>query len=36
MSKRTFVALPGDGVGKLLLKEAIRVLDTAGFEAQYE
>jgi len=36
MSKRTIVALPGDGVGKLVLKEAIRVLEAAGFEAQYE
>src|SRR6056297_1097082 len=36
MSKRTIVALPGDGVGKLVLKEAIRVLDAAGFKAQYE
>ena len=36
MSKRTIVALPGDGVGKLVLKEAIRVLEAAGFDAQYE
>ena len=29
MSKRTIVALPGDGVGKLVLEQAIRVLDAA-------
>ena len=26
MSKRTIVALPGDGIGKTVLDEAIRVL----------
>ncbi len=35
MSKRTIVAMPGDGIGKVVLKEAIRVLDAAGFEAEY-
>jgi len=35
MSKRTIVALPGDGIGKVVLDEAIRVLDAAGFEANY-
>lgn len=35
MSKRTIVALPGDGIGKAVLDEAIRVLDAAGFEADY-
>ena len=35
MSKRTIVALPGDGIGKTVLDEAIRVLDSAGFEANY-
>ncbi len=35
MSKRTIVALPGDGIGKTVLDEAIRVLDAAGFEADY-
>lgn len=35
MSKRTIVALPGDGIGKVVLEEAIRVLDAAGFEANY-
>ena len=35
MSKRTIVALPGDGIGKTVLDEAIRVLDAAGFIADY-
>ena len=35
MSKRTIVALPGDGIGRTVLDEAIRVLDAAGFEANY-
>ncbi|MFO8130115.1 MAG: isocitrate/isopropylmalate family dehydrogenase [Bacteroidales bacterium] len=35
MAKRTIVALPGDGIGKTVLKEAIRVLDASGFEAEY-
>ena len=35
MEKRTIVALPGDGIGKAVLDEAIRVLDAAGFEADY-
>ncbi len=35
MGKRTIVAMPGDGIGKVVLKEAIRVLDAAGFEADY-
>jgi len=35
MSKRTIVAMPGDGIGKPVLDEAIRVLDAAGFEANY-
>jgi len=35
MAKRTIVSLPGDGIGKVVLKEAIRVLDAAGFEADY-
>ena len=33
--KRTIVAMPGDGIGKVVLPEAIRVLDAAGFEAEY-
>ena len=35
MAKRTIVALPGDGIGKVVLEETIRVLDAAGFEADY-
>ncbi|NHZ85985.1 MAG: isocitrate/isopropylmalate dehydrogenase family protein [Planctomycetia bacterium] len=35
MSKRTIIALPGDGIGKTVLDESIRVLDAAGFEAHY-
>jgi len=35
MAKRTIVAMPGDGIGKVVLGEAIRVLDAAGFEAEY-
>jgi len=33
--KRKIVALPGDGIGEVVLKEAIRVLDAVGFEAEY-
>ena len=33
--KRTVVLMPGDGIGKKVLPEAIRVLDAAGFEAEY-
>ncbi len=35
MSVRTIVALPGDGIGKVVLEEAVRVLEVAGFEANY-
>jgi isocitrate dehydrogenase (NAD+) len=35
MAKRTIVAMPGDGIGKVVLEEAIRVLDAAGFDAEY-
>ena len=35
MSKRTIVSMPGDGIGKPVLDETIRVLDAAGFEANY-
>lgn len=35
MAKRTIVALPGDGIGAVVLDEAVRVLDAAGFEAEY-
>jgi len=35
MTKRTIVKMPGDGIGANVLEEAIRVLDAAGFEADY-
>jgi isocitrate dehydrogenase (NAD+) len=35
MNKKTIVAMPGDGIGKVVLDEAIRVLDAAGFQAEY-
>jgi 3-isopropylmalate dehydrogenase len=35
MAKRTVVAMAGDGIGKIVLPEAIRVLEMAGFEADY-
>ncbi len=33
--KRTIVTLPGDGIGRTVLEEAIRVLEAVGFEADY-
>ncbi|MCG3138533.1 MAG: Homoisocitrate dehydrogenase [Phycisphaerae bacterium] len=33
--KRTIVALPGDGIGKVVLPESLRVLKAVGFEAEY-
>lgn len=35
MSKRTIVKMPGDGIGRVVLEETIRVLDAAGFDAEY-
>lgn len=35
MAKRTIVSLPGDGIGAIVLRQAIRVLDAVGFEANY-
>ncbi len=35
MAKRTIVTMPGDGIGKTVLDETLRVLDAAGFEANY-
>ncbi len=35
MNKRTVVTLAGDGIGKTVLPQAIRVLDAVGFEADY-
>jgi len=35
MTKRKIVALPGDGIGGIVLEQAIRVLAAAGFDADY-
>jgi 3-isopropylmalate dehydrogenase len=35
MAKRTIVTLPGDGIGNIVLKQALRVLEASGFEADY-
>jgi len=35
LAKRTIVTMPGDGIGKLVLPESLRVLEAAGFEADY-
>ena len=35
MAKHTIVTLPGDGIGSVVLSQAIRVLDAAGFNADY-
>ncbi len=35
MAKRTIVAMPGDGIGKPVLDECIRLLNAAGFDADY-
>jgi len=35
VSKRTIVAMPGDGIGKVVLPEAIRVLNAVKFDAEY-
>ncbi len=35
MSKRTVVTMPGDGIGKTVMPEAVRVLEAVGFEADY-
>jgi len=32
---RTVVSMPGDGIGKVVLPDAIRVLEAVGFEANY-
>ncbi|GMR25641.1 MAG: isocitrate/isopropylmalate dehydrogenase family protein [Ignavibacteria bacterium] len=32
---RTIVSLPGDGIGKIVLPEAVRVLNAVGFKADY-
>ncbi|NLP06502.1 isocitrate/isopropylmalate dehydrogenase family protein [Candidatus Fermentibacteria bacterium] len=33
--KRTIVTMPGDGIGPLVMKEALKVLSAVGFEADY-
>jgi len=35
MSRPSIVALPGDGIGKTVLEQALRVLDASGFNADY-
>jgi isocitrate dehydrogenase (NAD+) len=35
MARRTVVTMPGDGIGKVVLPEALRVLEAVGFEADY-
>lgn len=35
MAKRTIVAMPGDGIGRVVLEECIRLLNVAGFNAEY-
>jgi 3-isopropylmalate dehydrogenase len=35
MSDHTIVVMPGDGIGKIVLPEAVRVLDAVGFQADY-
>ncbi|MBA7518781.1 Homoisocitrate dehydrogenase [subsurface metagenome] len=35
MSGRTIVTMPGDGIGQVVLSEAIRVMGAAGFKADY-
>jgi 3-isopropylmalate dehydrogenase len=35
MEKRTIVTMPGDGIGRVVLDQTKRVLDAAGFEANY-
>ncbi len=35
MPKHTIVTMPGDGIGRIVLNESLRVLDAAGFDAEY-
>jgi len=35
MTERNIVTMPGDGIGKTVLQEAVRVLDAVGFKANY-
>jgi isocitrate dehydrogenase (NAD+) len=35
MAKRSVVVMPGDGIGNVVMPEALRVLEAAGFEADW-
>lgn len=35
MGKRTIVAMPGDGIGRIVLPEALKVLKAVGFDAEF-
>ncbi|MBN2814669.1 MAG: hypothetical protein JXQ80_11375, partial [Bacteroidales bacterium] len=35
MQKATIVTMPGDGIGRTVMQEALRVLEASGFEAIY-
>ncbi len=35
MAKYTVVTMPGDGIGGVVLSEALRVLEAVGFDAEY-
>ena len=35
MSRRSVVLMPGDGIGNVVLEESVRVLEVAGFEADW-
>jgi 3-isopropylmalate dehydrogenase len=35
MAKRSVVVMPGDGIGNVVLPEALRVLEAAGFEGEW-
>ena len=35
MAKFTVVTMPGDGIGKVVLEESLRVLEAVGFDADY-
>ncbi len=35
MARYTVVSMPGDGIGRTVLPQAIRVLDAVGFDAEY-
>jgi 3-isopropylmalate dehydrogenase len=35
MARHVVVTMPGDGIGKVVLPESVRVLDAVGFDAEY-